>query len=336
MNDEVNELAQQLFAAKPEVAANVLTSVIHQLLLATGASNSQDNQRLAYERHARDTHLRVLKLIANSKLDFNDGSNIPQSTVAGVKRIAGALESIPLGLPLPLLWPADQAKQGSSTARSRTVSEDSFSSDDSSDDSTPVDELVHRLVVSTDPDFTYQPELFRMSPPTSETATNAAPPADTFPGPHFWAYGSLYRMEYPDAIAADDANDNLEQMGLKLPRVVLDLGRLVVTSECEERADGSTWSPSDFAVMVDLESKDRPVWLVCDNSVVSELRFINSSDGMADDLGMVWSLFDSDAMDMTLLFPRIDDWTSGRNKWAALHDRVSKTAMKVGLRLRTL
>lgn len=314
---------------------NIIKALAPATSLEAQPSNNAGSDRMNYKKYARDTQVKLLRFIANSKLDFSDSGNIPFSTVAAAKRIVDAQYKIPLDLPLPLLWPSNQTSNNiSQTGSSNSFpdSDDSLLSGDQSDHDILVNALAHRLAVSTHPDLTYPPELFEIPLPTPQAAEGTTQSAAPLASPPYWAYGSFYRMEYPDSIAADDASENLEQMGLKLPQVVLDLGRLVATSAMR-RPDGHTWSPSDFAVMVDMESRARTVWLVCDNNVVDDLRFHNESDGVADDLHMVRSLFDSSAMDLAVLFPRIDDWTDADNTWTALYDRISTTAMKLGLRL---
>lgn len=326
MLGDADEIVQQFYAANPEI--------LKALVSFAQAKVEKEIRLVLKNKHARDAHIRLIKLVGDSKLDLNNTSDMPQSTVETAKCIIDARYEIPLDLPLPLLWPADNTIKGSPAAmcsaafhNGGTDSDGSFSANDLSCDDDPVNDLIHRMTVSMRGDFTYPPELFGRAPSTSEAAAGRAPPR--------WSYGTLYRMDYPDPTATDDARATLEQMDVKLPQIVLDLGRLVVNSD-QKRPGGTTWSPSDFAVMVDMESKARSVWLLCDSHFVGDLRSHNESDGMADDLDLVRNIFDSSTMDLALLFPRIEDWTTAGNTWATLRDRISKTAMKLGLRLRHL
>lgn len=197
-----------------------------------------------------------------------------------------------------------------------------------------MDEFVHHLAVSTDPSFTYPPEFFPTRPDDSKASTDAGPtPASGLPGLQSWSYGFLYTMEYPEDTTTDQACKKLKKMGLDLPRTVLDLGRLVTTSDHEDRPDGSSWTPSDFTVMVDMQAEGRPVWLVCDRHILSDLRLFNATDGMGDDFNMVQRLFKLDAMDLVLLFRNVGDWTTRHDTWDTLHDHISEMAMNLGLHL---
>jgi hypothetical protein len=118
--------------------------------------------------------------------------------------------------------------------------------------------------------------------------------------------------------------------------VLLDLGRLFVTSSLEERSDGSSWSPSNFIAMVDVQSEAKTVGLVCDGCIARKLRILNSHDGTAEDLASVCYQFDLEKMDLALLFPRITDWASSGDNWPVLDRRISRTAMKLSLRLQHL
>lgn len=71
-----NKLMQQFLATHPEFV-DALTSFVHDALLEAKASTSQDEQRALDEKHARDIHSMLLKLVANSKLEWNDFSDIP-------------------------------------------------------------------------------------------------------------------------------------------------------------------------------------------------------------------------------------------------------------------
>ncbi|POS74070.1 hypothetical protein DHEL01_v207529 [Diaporthe helianthi] len=158
-------------------------------------------------------------------------------------------------------------------ALSRLSASDAADSDDSDDR-----DLVHRLAVTSDPKFAYRPDLFTTPPdPTEAAAAATSTRTTTLPGPHWWSYGTLYRVDYRDVKGMANLGEKLEQKGLKLPEIVLSLGRLVVTTDQVTNQDGSSWSASDYGVMVDMH------------------------------------LFNPNVMDMALLFPRIDDWESSDN-----------------------
>lgn len=261
--------------------------------------------------------------------------------MTAVKRIVDSQYTIPRGFPLPLLWPAAPDNR---TAMARATpyhpasdADDSSSSDDSSQGDTKLDDLVRRLAVSKDYNFTVPPQLFKECLPEADAAANATPRStSTRPNRPSWSYGNIYRVEYPEDETVDCFRESLAQKGLKLPEIVLDLGRLVVTSKRTTNPDGSNWSPSDYTVMVDMQSEGKAVWLVCDSHVFSRLRRLNYRDGTPWDLDRVRRLFDRRAMDLALLYPRIDDWESSKNTWTALQARISQTAVKLGLRLRNL
>lgn len=336
MEDNANEAVQQFFVANPDIF-KAFTSFVASFQ----DSRSQHEQLEPDEKHARDIQSMFLKLVANTKLDLSDSSNIPQSTVAATKRIVDSQYKIPLDLGLPLLWPADPdnptATSRASPHQAARDAGDSVSRDDSGHKGTQLDNLVHRLAVSKDPNFTYAPQLFNMQLPAADAPANFAPhPATTIPNSHPWSFGTIYRVKYPDTIAVDGVREKLVKIGLSLPETVLDLGRLVVTSDSEDNPDGSSWSPSDYTVVVDVQSEDKPVWLVCDTNVVSRLRHLNRHDGITFDRELVRLLFDWHTMDLALLFPRIDDWESNENTWTTLRARIKKTGMKLGLHLQNL
>lgn len=336
MEDNVNEAVQQFFVANPDIF-KAFTSFVASFQ----DSRSQHEQLGPDGKHARDIQSMFLKLVANSKLVLSDSSNAPQSTVAATKRIVDSQYKVPLELGLPLLWPTDpEDPTATSTAPSHHSTRDGdnrFSGVDSIFEDTELDDLVHRLAVSKDPNFTYWPQLFKTGPPAADAAANTAPhTATTLSVSQAWSYGTIYRVKYPDTTAVGVARERLAKIGLKLPEAVLDMGRLVVTSDSEDNPDGSSWSPSDYTVVVDMQSQGKPVWLLCDTLVISRLRRLNWRDGITVDRNMVRSLFDWHTMDLALLFPHIDDWESNENTWPALHARITKTGMKLGLHLENL
>ncbi|KAH8777384.1 hypothetical protein F5883DRAFT_613771 [Diaporthe sp. PMI_573] len=302
------------------------------------AVSSRDHKHMAEKKkYARNIHSMLLNLVANSNLELVDSGNIPESTKASAERIRHAQYEVPLRMPLPLFWSADH---GTPSARPRAASEDSDSSD-SSDDSghkrNNTDDLVRRLAVSVDPNFAYPPELFKIRPDATDAAAgDTHPPAATLPRSPSWSYGTLYTVGYEEDATTDEFREKLAQMNLKLPEIVLNLGRLVVTSKLTNNPDGSNWSPSDYTVMVDMQSESKPVWLLCDSHASGWLRRLNHRDGTQWDIDRVRQLFDRRAMDLALLYPRIDDWESSKNTWPALQARISQTAMKLGLRLLNL
>lgn len=68
---------------------------------------------------------------------------------------------------------------------------------------------------------------------------------------------------------------------------------------------------------------------------MGQLRSFNIHNGTREDVDTIRSIFDSRAMDMALLFSRIDEWESSDNTCtsAALHARITETAAKLGLHL---
>lgn len=336
-----DEIVQQFYAANPEI----LKALVSFSLAKVEQCISQKFKLVLKNTHARDTHIRLIRLVVDSKLDLSDSSNITQSTVTATKRIVDCQYKVPLELGLPLLWPTDPANPPATSRASshHAVSDgdNGFSSDDSSHEGTELDDLVQRLTVSKDPNFTYAPQLFKtgvsVADAPADAAVKAAPhPATTLPNSHPWSYGTIYRVKYPDTTTVDDAREKLAKSDLKLPETVLDMGRLVVTSDSEDNPDGSSWSPSDYTVVVDMQSEDKPVWLLCDTHVISRLRRLNYRDGITVDRNMVRSLFDWHTMDLALLFPRIDDWESNENTWSTLRARITKTEMNLGLHLENL
>lgn len=100
MPDKTDEVVQ-FFATNPDLF-NLMKSLTLEVSL--NASSSQDAQVPIHKQHAHDCHLRLLKLIAESKLSLADSSDINPSTVANTQRIICAQDEIPEDMPLPLVW----------------------------------------------------------------------------------------------------------------------------------------------------------------------------------------------------------------------------------------
>lgn len=272
-------------------------------------------------------YTRLIEVIAETNIDFTEGI-VPDSAKKNIKSIQHLLRPI-AEEPLPLLW---QAKQGNDSPTSCTDNEpDGHGIDNENNEEKwltdfEADEgdIFSRLAVTSASDLTYQPNMF---PPSYHSDTP-------------WWYGALYTIKYPD----DDLNPStpitrpkqLDGLPVNLPRKVLDLGRLIVHSELEERSDGRTWSPSEFTVMVDMESETKAVWLVCDSSIVDKLWSMNERDGLPNDLLAVADYFDWLEMDLALLFPNINDWASFDNTWPVLESRIKQSTMKLGLSLHNI
>jgi hypothetical protein len=284
-----------------------------------------ESRRLAASKHHGDLirhYTRIIKVIAETEIKFTEGilPDLAKDRFTLINRLLGRFAAEPL----PLLWPA---KQGSASPSSGTdndmdanVTADEENPEDwSSDDEFGDTEIFSRLAVCSHPYFTYQPDLF--------SGPSVTP----------WCYGTLYAIKYPDDNLSSSTNasatgpERLDELHVTLPRKVLDLGRLVVTSDME-RSTSVTWTPSDFTVMVDMQSETKAVWLVCDSNVVDKLRFLNMEDGLADDFNDVHHYFDSSKMDLALLFPSINDWSSC-DAWSVIESRIRQSAMKLGLSL---
>lgn len=269
-------------------------------------------------------YTRLIEVIAETNIEFTEGV-VPDSAEKNIKSIQRLLRYI-AEEPLPLVW---SVKQGAVSPSNDTCNDpDGSGSDDGNNEEKwytdyEADEgdIFSRLAVTSASDLTYQPSLF---------------PQSYHSDIPFW-YGALYTIKYADdnfnSSTAITRPKQLDGLHVNLPRKVLDLGRLIVHSEVEERSDSRAWSPSDFTVMVDMESESNAVWLVCDSSVVDALLLFNARDGLPDDLIAVADAFDWQEMDLALLFPNIRDWASFDNTWPVLESRIKQSAMKLGLSL---
>lgn len=288
-------------------------------------------------------YARIVKLIAETTIDSTE-LVLPYSTKDRFVLIYHLQKGLPVEKPLPLIWPTKHPEGSDLVTMADSTSEtgilgreeedhrdgDGSRNEDAREDwssdvelENPTPEFISRLAVTRELELVYAPGLIRRNPVSSGSL--ATP----------WSYGTLYLVHYPEdnieGNAAATKADQLARSHVSLPRVVLDLGRLVVTSDVEDRSDGRSWSPSDFTVMVDMRSETKAVWLVCDSKVANSLGSLNDLDGMADDLESVHSCFDSKKMDLALLFPNIHDWASSENSWLVIEDRISQSAMKLGL-----
>lgn len=232
-------------------------------------------------------------------------------------------------MPLPLLQPAHHDSPSAPTqSLSRAPVSEGDGSGHSDHNRGRVDNLVHRLAVSADPNLEFPAHVFD----TPRSATDAAPnsPTDgtiTLPGPYWWSYGTLFGFEYQEYNTTAASRQKLEHKALKLPEFVLALDRLLATST---NLDRSNWSLSDYVVMVDIKAEGKSVWLIFDSHVVGQLRSFNIHNGTHKDVDTIRNIFDSRSRDMALLFPRFDEWESSDNTWAALQVRISETAVKLG------
>lgn len=336
--DKSDEVVQ-FFTAHPDTFE--LLKSVHR-----GWLNDKDRaQASPCHDSATRCHAKLVRLIAESTFHFTDGTlDRSESANERLVLINHLQAKLPRDRPLPLVWPVGQ---GNSTPATMATTPDPVSTatgrnndggvqamynrhdwsyDGDSVNLTP--SFIDRLAISRDSDFIYPPELVKMMPETA--GTSAAP----------WWYGTLYVVEYPEHTTSHNnttiaaAHEELARLGVSLPEMVIDLGRLVVTSDMEERSDGSSWSPSDFTVMVDIKSKAKTTWLVCDRDIANKLAILNSRDGLAEDLASVRRQFNPQKMDLALLFPSISNWTSCHNTWPELEGRISTTAMKLGLHIR--
>lgn len=85
-----------------------------------------------------------------------------------------------------------------------------------------------------------------------------------------------------------------------------------------------------------MQSETKAVWLLCDSDIASTLGRLNDHDGIAEDVNSLRQYFDSDRMDLALLFPSINDWRSSQNTWSVMENRINQSAMKLGIHLRHL
>lgn len=313
MADEV----VQFFTAHPELF-KAMKSMYHEAL------SSRDPASSTYPDNLIRHYTKMIEVIAETTIDFTKGT-LPDSNKDRFAFIDHIQTSLPIDKPLPLIWPAKERSASTVTADSASAIMDPSSAKDSCSDhefGNPTPDFIYRLAVSRELDFIYPPNLV--------SGLIATP----------WSYGTLYSIQYPEETPGFSTTTTrpkqLDQLHVNLPRKVLDLGRLVVTSDMEDRSDGSSWSPSDFTVMVDMQSEAKSVWLVCDSNIATRLYYLNVHDGMAEDLNSVRQCFDSQRMDLALLFPSINDWMSSQNTWSVMESRISQSAMKLGLYLRHL
>lgn len=288
--------------------------------------HKRQKQASLHLRDAANYHANLISAIAKSRLNLELTSGEPPSPAReDLVAIGRAQDEIPDDQPLPLIWQAEQGATPTAMAVPGGDEDDKDTQDDKSsvgESGSLMREFLNRLAVSRDVEFIYPPELVETSPATPGTTAAAS-----------WLYGMLYAIDYPEQ-APGAGREELARLHVSLPKVVLDLGRLVVTCSVDDRGEASSWSPSDFSVMVDVEAKT--VWLVCDRDVADSLRILNSHDGQAGDLAAVRRQFDSQRMDLALLFTHISDWTYCHNTWPVMKSRISQSCMNLGLHLRHL
>lgn len=336
ISDEANEVVEFLIA-RPESFKRIvsLVSMGRDTLERLASAVCRDDDDIIRK------YTKIITVIAETNINFT--TYMPDSSKDRFTLINHLQESLPAKKPLPLIWPAKQGSASIAMANSTSAimvpgrgKGDHTDDDDSGDENTQGDwsddtefenttpDFINRLAVSRAWDLVYPSDLIGRNP-ASDTITTP------------WSYGTLYLVHYPESNIKCKATaatcSQLAQLNVSLPRVVLDLGRLVVTSDMEDNVDGRSWSPSDFSVMVDLQSETKALWLVCDRNVADKLSIINMYDGLDEDLKDVNDCFDSEKMDLALLFPRIKDWASCENSWSVIESRIRQSAMNLGLSL---
>lgn len=311
--DKADEVVQ-FFTAHPEFF-NVMKTMYHKALSSKDPASSTHPNNLI--RH----YTRIIEVIAETTIDFTQGV-LPESNKERFSFIDHVQTSLPFDKPLPLIWSAKERFASTETAHSTSADMISSSGPDTNSDHESGNltrDFIYRLAVTRDFDFIYPPDM--VSGPIVTP----------------WSYGTLYSVQYPEEALGSSTTatrpGQLDQLHVDLPRTVLDLGRLVVTSDIESRYDGSNWSPSDFIVVVDMQSETKAVWLLCDSDIANTLSRLNDHDGIAEDLNSVRQYFDSDRMDLALLFPSIKDWQSSENTWSVVENRINQSALKLGIHL---